>query len=89
MENKHKKALSEENDNPFTEMGMITFWGISFLFWICFPASLILSYMIFGSFRTNQLIKALVHDFLQTNVIIFVVLTIIIQVFYHDILALF
>ena len=89
MENKQKKALSEENDNPFTEMGLITFWGISFLFWICFPASLILSYMMFGSFRTNQLIKALVHDFLQTILIIFAVLSIIIYMIYHYVSALF
>ena len=77
MKNKQKKALSEENENPFTGMGMITFWGISFLFWMCFPASIILPYVMLGSVRTKQLIKALVHDFLQTIFIIFAVLSII------------
>ena len=68
---------------------MITFWGILFLFWMCFPASLILSYLMLGSFRTNQLIKALVQDFLQTILIIFAVLSIIIYIIYHYVSALF
>ena len=89
MNIQQKKALAEENDNPFNEMGMVTFWGISFIFWVCFPTSLILSYVMLGSVRTKQLITALVHDFLQTILIIFVVLSIIIYVIYHYVSALF
>ena len=68
---------------------MITFWEISLLFWMCLPASLILSYVMLGSVRTKQLIAALVHDFLQTILIVFVVLSIIIYVIYHYVSALF
>ena len=89
MNNEQKKALSEENENPFIRMGIITFWGISLLFWMCLPASLILSYVILGSVRPKQLIAALVHDFLQTLLIIFAFLSIIICVIFQYVSALF
>ena len=89
MKKQQKKALAGENGNPFTKMGIVTFWGISFLFWMCFPASLILSYVMLGSVRTKQLITALMHDFLQTILIIFVVLSIIIYAIYHYVTAMF
>ena len=68
---------------------MITFWEISLLFWMCLPASLILSYVMLGSVRTKQLIAALVQDFLQTILIILAALSNINYVVFQYVSALF
>ena len=54
-----------ERQNYFKDMGFIKFWMISTIFWFSFPVSLAFGYVTLGSDRTKQLVKALVHDFLQ------------------------
>ena len=72
-----------EQQNSFKDMGFIKFWIISTIFWFSFPVSLAFSYVTLGSVRTKQLVKALVHDFLQTLFIIIIVLCVIIFGLYH------
>ena len=67
---------------PFKDMGFIKFWIVSTIFWFSFPVSLVLCYLALGSIKTKQLGKALVHDFLQTLFIIFVVVCVIIYTVY-------
>ena len=62
-----------DRQNPFKDMGFIKFWIISAIFWFSFPVSLAFSYVALGSVRTKQLVKALVHDFLQTILILLMV----------------
>ena len=63
-----------EKHNSFKDMGFIKFWIISAIFWFSFPVSLAFSYVALGSVRTKQLVKALVHDFLQTLLILIIVI---------------
>ena len=72
-----------EQQNSFKDMGFIKFWIISTIFWFSFPVSLAFSYVTLGSVRTKQLVKALVHDFLQTLFIIIIVLCVLIFGLYH------
>ena len=72
-----------EQQNSFKDMGFIKFWIISTIFWFSFPLSLAFSYVTLGSVRTKQLVKALVHDFLQTLFIIIIVLCVVIFGLYH------
>ena len=72
-----------EQQDSFKDMGFIKFWIISTIFWFSFPVSLAFSYVTLGSVRTKQLVKALVHDFLQTLFIIIIVLCVIIFGLYH------
>ena len=67
-----------EQHNPFKDMGLIKFWIISAIFWLSFPVSLAFSYVALGSVRTKQLVKALVHDFLQTLSMIIIVICLLI-----------
>ena len=82
-------VIQKEKENPFKDMGFIKFWVISTVFWFSFPMSLVLCYLALGSVRTKQLVKALVHDFLQTLFIIIAVVSIIIYFIYNHISALF
>ena len=70
-------------------MGFIKFWVISTVFWFFFPVSLALCYLALGSVKTKQLVKALVHDFLQTLFIILAVVSVIIYIVYHYISGMF
>ena len=72
-----------EQQNTFKDMDFIKFWIISTIFWFSFPVSLAFSYVTLGSVRTKQLVKALVHDFLQTLFIIIIVLCVVIFGLYH------
>ena len=54
-----------EQQDSFKDMGFIKFCVISTIFWFSFPVSLAFGYVTLGSDRTKQLVKALVHDFLQ------------------------
>ena len=72
-----------EQQNSFEDMGFTKFWIISTIFWFSFPVSLAFSYVTLGSVRTKQLVKALVHDFLQTLFIIIIVLCVVIFGLYH------
>ena len=76
-------ASKNEQQNSFKDMGFIKFWMISTIFWFSFPVSFAFSYVTLGSVRTKQLVKALVHDFLQTLFIIIIVLCVVIFGLYH------
>ena len=76
-------ASKNEQQNSFKDMGFIKFWIISTIFWFSFPVSLAFSYVTLGSVRTKQLVKALMHDFLQTLFLIIIVLCVIIFGLYH------
>ena len=80
---KINEVSKNEQQNSFKDMGFIKFWIISTIFWFSFPVSLAFSYVTFGSVRTKQLVKALVHDFLQTLFIIIIVLCVVIFGLYH------
>jgi hypothetical protein len=83
--------LPEPHDdkNPFKDMGFIIFWLVSTVFYLTFPISLLLCYLTMGSVRTKQLLLALVNDFLQTIMILIVVLAILIWLAFHYIAPLF
>ena len=87
--NNLKTEVSEKDEDPFKDMGFIKFWIVSTLFWMTFPISLAVSYISIGSVRTKQLVKALVHDFLQTLFIILVVISIVIYFIYDYVSGLF
>ena len=87
--NDTKRQVSEKDEDPFKDMGFIKFWVVSTLFWMTFPISLAVSYVSIGSVRTKQLVKALVHDFLQTLFIILVVISIVIYLIYDYVSGLF
>ena len=87
--NANDKVIQKEKENSFKDMGFIKFWIVSTVFWFSFPMSLVLCYLALGSVRTRQLVKALVHDFLQTLFIIMVVVSVIIYFIYQHFSALF
>ena len=87
--NDFKTEVSQRDEDPFKDMGFIKFWIVSTLFWMTFPISLAVSYISIGSVRTKQLVKALVHDFLQTLFIILVVISVVIYFIYDYVSGLF
>ena len=87
--NRNNQVANEKDENPFKDMGFIKFWIVSTVFWFSFPVSLVLCYLALGSVKTKQLVKALVHDFLQTLFIILVVVCVIVYVIYHYVSGLF
>ena len=88
MDNK-TQIRNKDVENPFSEMGFIKFWIVSTVFWFSFPVSLVLCYSAMGKAKTKQLVKALVHDFLQTLFLIFVVVCVILYAVYYFISNLF
>ncbi|MDA0332751.1 MAG: PTS beta-glucoside transporter subunit IIABC [Proteobacteria bacterium] len=88
----HKGQIADnsaESENPFATMGMIKFWILSTIFYITFPASLAVCYLVLGPQKTKQLIRTLVNDFLQTIIIFLVVLVLIIWGIWHVLAPLF
>ena len=83
------QITKNDDENPFKDMGFIKFWIVSTLFWMTFPASVAICYLALGSVRTKQLVKALVHDFLQTLFIILAVICVIGYGIYHYVSGLF
>ena len=79
----------QDDKNPFNNMGFFTFWVVSTVFYLTFPISLLLCYLTMGSVRTKQLLLALVNDFLQTIMILIVVVAILIWLAFHYIAPLF
>ena len=77
------------DDNPFAAMGFFFFWLVSSVFYLTFPVSLGLCLLVMGWHRTKQLIRALMHDFLQTIFILAVVVVLIIWAAWHFLLPLF
>jgi len=59
--------------DPFAQMGLVRFWIISALFWVSFPASVLVCLVILGPVQTKQLARALMRDFLQTLAVIAVI----------------
>ena len=87
--NTKNQIAKNDDENPFKDMGFIKFWIVSTVFWFSFPMSLALCYLALGSIKTKQLVKAFVHDFLQTLFIILVAVCVIIYTVYHYISGLF
>ena len=87
--NDFKREVTQRDEDPFKDMGFIKFWIVSTLFWMTFPISLAVSYISIGSIKTKQLVKALVHDFLQTLFIILVVISIVVYFIYDYVSGLF
>ena len=87
--NTENQITKTDNENPLKDMGFIKFWIVSTVFWFSFPVSLVLCYLAVGSVKTKQLVKALVHDFLQTLFIILVVVCVIVYGIYHYVSGLF
>ena len=87
--NTDNQITETEDGNPFKDMGFIQFWIVSTLFWMTFPVSVAICYLTLGSVRTNQLVKALINDFLQTLLVILVVVCMVIYVIYHYVSASF
>jgi hypothetical protein len=70
-------------------MGFISFWLVSKVFYLTFPLSLELCLLVMGRHRTKQLIRALVHDFMQTIFILAMVVVLIVWAAWHFLLPLF
>ena len=83
------QIIKNDDENPFKDMGLIKLWIVSTVFWFSSSVSLVLCYLALGSVKTKQLVKALVHDFLQTFFIILLVVCVIIYTVYHYISGLF
>ena len=88
MDTDDQKTKTEDG-NPFKDMGFIQFWIVSTLFWMTFPVSVAVCYLALGSLRTKQLVETLVNDFLQTFLIILILVCIIIYVTYRYVFAWF
>jgi hypothetical protein len=79
----------QDDKNPFKDMGFIRFWVVSTVFYLTFPISLLICYLTMGSVRTKQLLLALVNDFLQTIMILIVIVVILIWLAFNYIAPLF
>ena len=86
---KEIKITPQDDRNLFTDMGFIQFWIVSAVFWMTFPASIVLCYLTMGSIRTKQFVKALINDLLQTILVILVVVCVLIYVVYNYVSGLF
>ena len=87
--NEERQLAQQYEKNPFADMGFFQFWVVSTIFWMTFPASVVLCYLTMGSFRTKQFVKALINDFLQTILVILVVVCVVVYVIYHYVSGLF
>ena len=87
--NDERQLVQQDDKNPFADMGFIHFWVVSTIFWMTFPASVVLCYLTMGPIRTKQFVKALINDFLQTILVILVVVCLLIYVIYQYISGLF
>tara|TARA_Y100000813_G_C23965783_1_gene259436 strand:+ start:219 stop:488 length:270 start_codon:yes stop_codon:yes gene_type:complete len=88
MSKVHKKINPRET-NPFKKMGFIKFWLISTCFYLFFPISLILMFILFGKLTTKQLLIALANDFFQTILIFLIFISILIWISYYYLSGLF
>ena len=87
--NEERQLAQHDEKNPFADMGFIQFWVVSTIFWMTFPASVVLCYLTMGPVRTKQFVKALINDLLQTILIILFVVCVLIYVIYHYVSGLF
>ncbi|MBI76489.1 MAG: PTS beta-glucoside transporter subunit IIABC [Rhodospirillaceae bacterium] len=81
--------MERDSNNPFARMGIIRFWIISTVFWLFFPVSILICFITIGSFKTKQLLRALLCDFFQTLAIILILMCIIIYGIYNHISGFF
>ena len=81
------KDLTKEK-NSFKNIGFFKFWFISSVFFMTFPLSLIFCFFYLGPIKTKQFLAVLVSDFLQTLLIISIIILIIIY-FIFDYLSTF
>ena len=65
-------------EDPFSKMGFVKFWVLSLLFFSFFPLSLIILVILIGPVKTKLFISALIKDFFQTIMILFIILSLII-----------
>ena len=87
--NEERQLAQQDEKNPFADMGFIQFWVVSTIFWMTFPASVVLCYLAMGPIRTKQFVKALINDFFQTILVILLVVCVLIYVIYHYVSGLF
>ena len=87
--NDERQLVQQDDKNPFADLGFIQFWVVSTIFCMTLPASVVLCYLTMGAFRTKQFVKALINDFLQTILVILVVVCVFIYVIYHYVSGLF
>ena len=87
--NEEGQLTQTDNENPFDDMGFIKFWVVSTIFWMTFPASILVCYLTIGPFRTKQFIRVLINDFLQTILVILVVTCLLIYVIFQYVFGLF
>ena len=87
--NDERQLAQQDEKNPLADMGFIQFWIVSTIFWMTFPASVVLCYLTMGPIRTKRFVKALINDFLQTILVILVVVCVLIYVIYHYVSGLF
>ena len=71
------------DSNPFASMGLIKFWLLSTLFYLTFPISLVMCFVVLGPRRTRHLISALVHDFLQTILLLLAIIVLLLWCVWH------
>lgn len=86
---RHNKPPYGTEPNPYSDMGFVKFWLVSTAFYLTFPLSLGLAFLALGPVRTKQLVQALVHDFLQTILILIGVLALAGWLAYHYLSGLF
>ena len=65
-------------EDPFSKMGFVKFWVLSFLFFSFFPLSLIILLIVIGPIKTKLFISALIKDFFQTIMILLISFSLII-----------
>ena len=87
--NEERQLAQQDEKNPFADMGFIKFWVVSTIFWMTFPASVVLCYLAMGPIRTKQFVKALINDFLQTILVILIVVCVLVYFIYHYVSGLF
>jgi hypothetical protein len=80
---------SQKQKNKFEKMGFIKFWLFSSIFLITFPVSLIVSIIFLGPHQTKEFILLLIKDYIQTLLIIFISLIIIMYFLYNYIISFF
>ena len=83
MNNLHKQKYK------FEKMGFIKFWLFSSIFLITFPVSLIVSIIFLGPHQTKEFILLLIKDYIQTLLIIFISLIVIMYFLYNYIISFF
>jgi len=83
--NLKRRLVESENNDPFKGMGFIKFWIVSTLFCVTFPTS----FFFLGRARTKKLVEAIVKDFMQTALILIVVVGVATWVVYKYLSGLF